>query len=161
MIGISEYKNTLIWVTVMLLLALQKHAGFIIFLFLPFFVVYVVHGLFLMIKQPELRKIKTIRTTIWVLTLLIISSVHRYWRVESRRDANAVASAIEAFKVKTGAYPHSLIEIGFNENALRQKWMLGYLCEDGRPFVAYADPFMIFASYIYDFKVHQWTYNEG
>ncbi len=155
------HKKTLIFASILLLLTLQKYAGFMIFVFLPFFMIYVTRSLFLMLKRPELRKYKAIHLMIWIVTLLMICSVHWYWSLESRRDAQTVILAIEAFQLKNGIYPHTLAELGLNEQALRHQWMLVYSDQDQHPFVVYADSFMVFAHYRYHFKTHQWTHHVG
>jgi hypothetical protein len=138
---LSDFAKTFLLVAVFLLVITLKHAGFMVLLMIPFFAVSLIRGIVLMVRKPDQRKLCGARMVILAAALCTIASVHWYWFHAARDNANAVATAVIAYKSRTGAYPTGLAELGLNQNELLRKWMLGYGLDRGQPSLFYATTF--------------------
>jgi hypothetical protein len=69
----------------------------------------------------------------------------------------AVAAVLK-YKDQRGNWPKTLREAGVADASFGDRWMLGYLCENQRPFMFYAATFVIFDTYTYDFGARRWEF---
>ena len=86
---------------------------------------------------------------------------------EGRKEVSEVAlskweglqvAAVLKYKDQRGNWPKTLREAGVADASFGDRWMLGYLCENQRPFMFYAATFVIFDTYTYDFGARRWEF---
>jgi len=143
---------------IVLLFTSQKHAGFTIFFVLPVLAGWLIYNLARIRKQPERWKGLAIKTAIWLVALAI--ALLCQWNLArlARQDADLLVSRVLSYKAQHGVYPKDMLEAGITDPEFGRRWKLGYLIQDGRPFILYASTFVVFDAYIYDFDANQWVY---
>ncbi|MBC5765846.1 hypothetical protein [Ramlibacter albus] len=96
-----------------------------------------------------------------ILSVLLVAALaycanQQYAEQQARADADAVAARLQERKAATGAYPASLAEIGFDAQALKDKWRLSYRLENGKPFLFYSAQNNWLVAWHYDFTSRSW-----
>ena len=159
----SRLVRTLILVVIVLGLALS-HTGemalwgsFAIVATTIVFLPWAIYSLVRMAIRPTGRCSRAIRLAIWTTTLIVAFSARGYWDTTARKEANAVASAIQAFKGRTGAYPSSLSEVGFDAEALKEEFSLSYRLTEGKATLFYSQPSMPMVANHYNFEANSWS----
>ncbi len=79
---------------------------------------------------------------------------------EARAEAEAVAAALLAHRNRSGAYPASLAEVGFDPQALRDKWYLSYRLDGAKPFLFYSVQNNWMVTNHYDFESRTWKLDD-
>lgn len=155
----ADWIKTFVLVAILLFLTLQKGEGFVLILLLPFFLITVLYHAVRMIRRPEERKSRGIKIAVWTITFALAGTVQTYWSKASHQDAQLVLKKVLAHKARTGSYPASLVDLGLDEQYLKEKWGLRYSGKDGRPMLVYPVPFMPLDLYQYDFEAFRWREN--
>lgn len=156
---ISPSLKTIIPVVIVLALAVQKGNGFLLALFLPFFLIYLIFNAVRMLRRPSERKDRGIRMAIWSVALVLASIVQVYWSVGSRSDADLASQKVLAYKERTGSYPASLRGVGLDDSELQKKWHLRYSVNEREPRLTYPASVMPLTMNEYDFKARAWRKN--
>lgn len=96
-----------------------------------------------------------------ILLPAVLGSCVAQNRLESqaRSDADAIVKALHAYQAQRGGAgcPKELSEIGFDQRALRDRWYMSYLCEEGKPRLFYSSPAVLLAAWHYDFEKRDWV----
>jgi hypothetical protein len=139
----------------------QKHTGFLIPLFIAALLLWwaIAWSAARLVGRPSPGwRRRVLRFGLWAIALGLSGAVHAYWSQAARAQADAVASAVLAYKSRAGSFPASLEQVGLDEIRLRHDWMLGYAFADGRPSLFYAATFTMFDGYAYDFEQRRWEF---
>jgi len=129
-----------------------KHTGFILFLFVPFFMVWVVVRSFTSYKNPSTRRPVFLTSCIWILAILIVSIIHMSRFSIARSAANRAVNCILDYKNLHGDFPRTLtVDDSSND--------IFYQYENGKPSLFYRSTFAPFSVYIYNFETKQWAYH--
>lgn len=143
----------------MLALAVQKGNGFLLALFMPFLLIYLIFNAVRMLRRPSELKDRGIRMAIWSVALVLASIVQVYWSIGSRSDADLASQKVLAYKERTGSYPASLRDVGLDDSELQKKWRLRYSVNEREPRLTYPASVMPLTMNEYDFKVRAWRKN--
>lgn len=154
-----SYAKTLILAAIVLFLTLPKNGGFWLVLATLFFALWALYNLVRLILKPVERRARVMRVAIWIAVLAVAGAMQAYWANASRDHASAAAKALLAYKSRTGSYPSTLVELGLDEQALKNEWRLGYKLRDGKPELNYPASLMPLTMYEYDFATKQWKAN--
>jgi hypothetical protein len=72
-------------------------------------------------------------------------------------QASAVASAVSVYKNRTGTFPKTLLDVGYDSSDLRSKFSLAYRVDpDGKAALFYSQPSMPTIAHHYDFNAGTW-----
>jgi hypothetical protein len=133
-------------------------SAFIWALIAPFYLMVLVARL-VMLLIPKTRD-KVSLKFMWigpaVFLALLPLYVHRFHT--AREAGNQVAKAVEAYKQLHGAYPANGQLLGLDSRPRRTPPFIFYNGSDGRPFLSYASPLMVFDTYSFDFDNNVWIY---
>ena len=155
----SDWIKTVVLVTILLFLTLQKGSGFLLILMLPLFLITVLYHAVRMIRRPDERKNRGIRLAVWAITFALAGAVQSYWSTASQKHADLVLKKVLAHKARTGSYPAALSEVGVDEQYLKDKWRIRYWGKEGVPMLVYPATFMPLGLYEYDFEASRWRQN--
>ena len=109
------------------------------------------------IKYPSERRSRSIRLAIWIVTIAILLVAADHWDSAAEHEADSVASAVVAYKTRTGAYPGELSEVGIDAQLLRDEYRIYYYVnENGMPGLSYFRPSMPLFLYRYNFERRTW-----
>lgn len=133
------------------LICSQRHAGFFVLMFSPFFLLWAVIKAAIIFKNKASWINHLELVGVWVTAIIVVSSIHVTRSVVARRAANEVVDNIFAYKDKHGVYPPELSD-GLLPNELV------YSAKNSKPQLFYMSTFMPFSGYIYDFEMRRWTY---
>ena len=120
------------------------------------FLPWAIYSLVRMAIRPTERRSRGISLAIWATTLLVAFGARAHWDTAARKEANAAASAIQAYKGRTGAYPNSLREVGIDGEALKEEFSLRYRLNDGKATLFYSRPSMPMVAHHYNFETNSW-----
>ncbi len=141
------------------LFSLPDMGGFGAFVIVPI-VVWLPHGLYVLIARPELRRWQATRLGAWLAAAFIILSVQSVPAEIARHTANGIVAQLDDFAARAGRYPESLAALGFDQQAL---WETPghphYHLLGGKPHLSYADHVSVLSSYDYDFENREWRYH--
>ena len=154
-----QYLITAALAALALVLAAPVTAGFMFALFVPFIVVSMIYNVITAVRKPEKRRLSLIRIVVWLVVPAIVGAAHWRWYLAARADANIAVTAVTTFKARTGTWPKTLQDAGIQDPQFGRRWMLGYLLDADRPFIAYASTFALFDSYTYDFEAQRWEFH--
>lgn len=155
----SDYAKTAVLAALVLIVALQKFAGFVVLLLVPVFAVSALYSAVRMVRRPAERKTRAVRLGIWAATLILAGAVQAHRGSAARNNAEAVARAVLAHKAGTGAFPATLGEIGLDGRKLDAAWGIRYFLREGKPVLAYPATFMPLTTLDYDFETRTWRLN--
>ncbi|MBI5279562.1 MAG: hypothetical protein HY854_24230 [Burkholderiales bacterium] len=122
------------------------------------FLPWAVFSLFRMARRPAERRSRAIGLGIWIATLAIAVNVRDHWDTTARTRADAAAGAVQAHKVRTGAYPNSLADVGIDAGALKEEFSMSYRTDQGKPALFYSQPSMPMVAHHYDFDTRSWRH---
>ena len=151
--------KTFVLVGMTLALTLQKGSGFLLVLLLPFFLIYLIVNVAIMIRRPAERKGRCIRLAIWSVAFVLAGAVQIYWSSGCRSNADLVVQKVLAYKENSGTYPANLRDVGLDHMELQKKWALRYSVKEGNPKLTYPAPVMPLTVYEYDFETLAWRQN--
>ena len=137
------------------LLTGTRSAGFMVYLAVPFLLIWLLYSLWIAWRQPMQRPITVVKIVLWVLTLSGIGALHSFYATAARQEADAVVAGVMDYQRKFGTYPKPTEITGL---PVRGKWRVFYSLVDGRPHVFYPATFMVFTVYNYDFDHQAWEY---
>jgi hypothetical protein len=144
--------------TLVALFTVQCYAGFFLF----FVAIVWAFGLLLCVisffRNRLLFPVKAVKLTMWLVTMLVVVSIHWYYAVDARRVANFCALSIEHYRNAHGAYPTSLKAASLDERKARQL-RLGYVLDVEGPNLFYPSTFNGFDTYFYDFRSRTWEFH--
>jgi hypothetical protein len=124
---------------------------------IPVAVVWILYSVVRMLFKPAERKERAIRLAIWIPTVFLAMTLMQYQDASARETASSTVAAVADFKIRTGAYPKSLADVGLDAMALRSRLSLGYrLQSDGTAFLLYSQPSMPLVAHSYDFQAGKW-----
>ena len=121
-----------------------------------FFIPWAIYSLVRMAIRPAERRHRATLIAIWIPVFVIALTVRANWDTDAREEVNKIASAVKAHKGRTGAYPSSLNDVGFDLAALKQKFSLSYRVNDGKAFLFYSQPSMPMVAHHYNFETNSW-----
>lgn len=156
---IADHIKTAVPAAIVLFLALQKGSGFLVILFLPFFLLTMIYHIVQMVRRPDERKSRGNRIAVWSLVIVVALAVQSYWRAASRNDAQLALNKVMEYKERAGVYPSSLREVGLDDRYLKEKWKIRYWVREGKPALVYPVTFMPFDMHEYDFESRTWREN--
>ena len=148
--------KTIIVCTLVVLLVSQRYSGMMIPFVTIALIISFLSSAYVCYKNPQEIKIRIIKASIWILGLILASSVHFYMYTKTRDIANIIAEAINLYYQKNNKYPRTPKEFGFSGEELHDQHIF-YNNED-EPYLMYPSTFMPFDVYQYDFKNHTWQY---
>lgn len=155
----SHFMKTFVLAAIMLAITVQKGSGFVVVLFLPVYLVYLIYNAVRMSRGPDERKNRGIRMAIWSVVLVLAGAVQTYWCVGSRGNADMALQKVLAYREHAGAYPASLGEVALDDRELQEKWHVRYSVKEGKPRLTYQAPIMPLTMYEYDFETRAWQKN--
>ncbi len=156
-----KYLGTAIGCTLMLLLTVPRHGGFLLVFFLLFLIPLSLYSGIRMYRNKSERQLRGKKLAVWSATIFVALAVNFYRYNDARDVANDVVASIVKFHDTNGTYPSSLEVLGYNSQSLRSSlgWY-GYHNKDEQPSFLYGVPYMAFDSYHYDFHSGQWIYSD-
>lgn len=104
----------------------------------------------------KIRNLLIAVVAVATVAALAFSSKQQAAESEARAEANAVAAALRQHQSRTGAYPATLGEAGFDAQALRDRWSLAYRLTDGKPALFYSAQNMPLVAHHYNFESQVW-----
>lgn len=154
-----KFYETLLSATLLCLICSQRYAGFLLLIFTPFLLVWLLFSLYIVYKKPELKKWQLGRIGIWITCILIVLGMHKYYEINARKNANDVIDLIERYRSEHGNYPKNYMDIGMDQQKLRDK--CGIFCffsHEKEAQLTYAGTFIIHSFYTYDFNTKKWEF---
>jgi hypothetical protein len=114
-----------------------------------------------MYRHKNELNIRRKKLAIWMSAISVALAVNYYRYISTRDAANDVVATIVKYHETNGTYPSSLEAIGYDSKSLKSSlgWY-GYHNKEGQPSFLYAVPYMVFDSYLYDFRFGQWVYSK-
>lgn len=116
-----------------------------------------VYSMVRMVRRPVERRHRAMRVAVWAAVLVVAFGVRARWDAVAREQADAVASAVQAHKLRTGGYPANLGEVGLEAEALKARFGLRYRVSEGQAALFYARPSMPLVAHHYNFETSSWT----
>lgn len=159
MIKTANHIKSFVLAAVVLAFSMQKGNGFLLVLFLPFILIYLIHNAVRMAIRPAERKSRGIRLMIWLVVPVLSVAVHIYWSASTRSNADLALQKVMTYKERVGIYPASLKDAGLDDEMLRKKWRIRYSIKEGRPSLTFPEPIMPLSLYEYDFETLEWKEN--
>ena len=150
-----QKKGDLITLGLLALLCSQRHAGFMIWLFVAPIILYHAAQTMRFRKNPVRLSQHLFSFGASLLVALEIASVHTYLHVTSRTQADQVVNTVLSYKATHGHYPNELTAIEDTKTMPPRELMLGYSSKE-KPQLFYAETFVPFAVWVYDFKSLKW-----
>jgi len=138
------------------------HGGFMVFLAVPFLVLWLPYSAFLSIwSKPARRRLQAIKVCLWLAVVAGGYSLHWYYRIAARAAADEVIQVVLAYKEKTGSYPKRLEDAGVAlGQGGRLPWRISYFeTEQKTHWLIYPNTFIVFQVYIYKFEQGRWDYD--
>lgn len=158
----AGFAKTLFLVSCVLFFALPHSGGIALFgsfvsiVVVAIFLPWAIYSIVRIAIRPTERRGRGTSLAIWALTVAVLFAAQAHWDTAAREEANAAASAIQAHKSRTGAYPENLSELGIDGQALKEKFSLSYRLDDGKAALFYSQPSMPMVAHHYDFQTHSW-----
>ncbi|MDB5804319.1 MAG: hypothetical protein JWN73_1641 [Betaproteobacteria bacterium] len=110
--------------------------------------------------RPRERKWRGLRLALWAAGALVIVAAQHYNDYAARQQGDAVVKQVQAHRVRTGAWPRELQEVGLDATALSHEWGLRYGASPGSdPILSYRAPGLFFDAWFYDFKKGVWEFH--
>ena len=136
----------------------QRGLGFTVVFVVLGLLVWIPYSLYRMAKKPEQKRWRLAVMGIWLLVVPIVHGIHAHRHETTRRNADQMVAAIEAFHRANGRYPATLDEIGIGREQVKDRLgsMSGYFVKNGEPRLGYPDTFTPFGYCHYDFGKHAW-----
>jgi hypothetical protein len=120
-------------------------------------VLWVPCSLILVLFRRTGRADRLARLAIWIPTLVLAFVAMSYRDSFAREQASAVASAVTAYKSRTGSFPKTLLDVGHDSIDLRRRFSLAYRVDpDGKAALFYSQPSMPTIAHHYDFNAGTW-----
>ena len=140
----------------------QRGLGFTVIFVVLGLLVWIPYSLYRMAKKPEQKRWRLAVMGIWLLVAPLVYGVHAWRHETTRRNADRMVAAIEAFHRTNGRFPATLDEIGIDREQVKDKLgsMSGYLLDKGKPHLGYPDTFTPFGYCSYDFEKRAWRCRE-
>ena len=113
------------------------------------------YSLVVIARNPERRRVQSLKVGIWILMLAAVLAVHFVRHVQVRSHADAIVLKIEQFRDARGRYPASLEEMGMSRTELKDR--LGSVHYSNKPHFYYDNTFAAFHLWSYDFREHEWV----
>jgi hypothetical protein len=158
-VPIRKIVRTVLCLGIFLYCTASLHGGFVALMLLPFFAVVWIWQAISIARNPDQRTLRVLRVIAWMLAFCLVGLLNLHWYRESRAYADKVVAAVSTHYARTGNYPTSLEQVGIQPKDLNsRKWRLSYGLSNGRPYVFYAVPYIIFDMYDYDFQTRKWNY---
>jgi hypothetical protein len=154
-----KYLGTIISCTVMLLLTVPRHSGFVLGIFIMGLVPYFLYSGVRVYWHRNEFGTRATQLAIWVSAITVAVGVNYYRYTSTRNVANDVVEKIDHYHAMNTAYPSSLETIGYDKRSLKASLGLyAYSNKEGKPSFHYSVPYIIFDTYEYDFSSRQWVY---
>ena len=153
-----EIRVTLLEAAVVVFVLAQRGVGFMVIFMVLGLLVWIPYSFFVIARKPEQRRWRLACIGIWVLAVPLVYGVHSYRHETTRRNADEMVAAIEAFHRASGRYPATLDEIGIDREQVKDRLgsMAGYFVQNGKPHLGYPDTFTPFGYCRYGFDKHAW-----
>lgn len=142
----------------LLLLCLQRHAGFMVLFAVPFIAIWLVYNTVAALRRPAGRRVRAYKGAILALVLAAIAAVHWWYAHDARAHAQVAADAVLAFQAREGRFPVQLADAGVDPAQLRRQWRLHYQLDGDRPVLFYGTTFTPFETHDFDFGTRGWVY---
>lgn len=109
------------------------------------------------------RKFEVRSTYVFLIALILLSSgiamsIQTYRRNEARAYADHILTKLLEYQRSHGNLPVKLDEIPELASKVKRPHMLFYIKDKDEPHLYYADTFMPFEGWRYDFKEKRWVY---
>lgn len=139
----------------------HPQAGFMIYMFALPLLIWLIYSIYVVLTKPGRRKWQIIRMAVWVVSFMVVWMVHDKLKQTTRHDADDIVAAINRYKSEHGAYPDNIEMIGVSKKQLEEKLgrPSGYFYDKGKPDLYYADTFIIYQTYFYDFQKNTWVHH--
>lgn len=153
------YSATIMAVVVVLTVG-QRHAGFLLVLGALPLGVWLTWSAWVIVRRPYARLGQVICVLIWAVALALIGAIHFVWHETTRRDANEIVKAIEAYSTTYGRCPQGIDKLNIKPEVLEEKLgaNYGYVCNGSKAKLSYVVTFGIFDTFAYDFASETWNY---
>lgn len=142
----------------LLLLCVQRHAGFMVLFAVPFIAIWLVYNTVAALRRPAGRRVRAYKGAILALVLAAIAAVHGWYAHDARAHAQGAADAVLAFQAREGRFPAELADAGVDPAQLRRQWRLHYQLDGDRPVLFYGTTFTPFETHDFDFGTRGWVY---
>ncbi len=113
------------------------------------------YSLVVIVRNPDRRKIQSLKVGIWTLMVVTVLSVHLFRHHDARSYADSVVQRIEQFRDTQGRYPDRLEEIGMSTAELKARLVIPHY--SNRPKFYYANTMVAFHMWSYDFDKREWV----
>lgn len=153
------YSATIMAVIVVLTVG-QRHAGFLLVLGALPLLVWLTWSAWVIVRRPYARLGQIICVAIWAVALALLATIHFVWHETTRRDANEIVRAIEAYSATYGRCPQGIDKLGIKREVIEEKLgaNYGYVCNGSKAKLSYVVTFSIFDTFAYDFEDETWNY---
>jgi hypothetical protein len=150
-------QQTVILCLVTLLFTFPKHGGFMLGFGLLLLAPSLLKSLYFIFIKNQERKQRSIQTFLWAVTFSTVVIHHIYLHKTTQNFAEQVSSAVVTYYLKNGLYPDSTEALGFDKQAMREHGLY-YSYKDKTPFLFYRATWIIYDTYMFNFKNNKWGY---
>ena len=120
--------------------------------------IWIPNCVYVAIRNANERRWRLFSMAVWIASMLVIAGIHYDLATATRHDADEIVAAIKKYKSEYGTYPPSVEMIGMSQQQIRKRLGFGgYFFEKGQPDLFYANTFIIFHTYHYDFLKDVWV----
>lgn len=138
------------------LLASHPMLALLMVLVVPFVAIWALVTFVLLVRRAHERRVRVWLLAIWALAVAVPVTLHSYRAQAVRAQADALATAVESHRARHGQWPAKLADIGFDDEAIAQRWRLWYRADKGNPALYYRATLTLFDLYDYDFERREW-----
>jgi hypothetical protein len=155
----GDYVKFLVPVMIFWAMTLQRGSGFVLLLFLPVFLAYVLYQAVQIVRKPGEGTSRGTRVAVWTFAVVLSGGMHGYWIMANRAGAETAARKVVEYHTRTGRYPASLGEAGADDGRVKRVRKLKYTLKEGYPFLTYPAHFMPLTMNEFDFASRAWRRN--
>jgi hypothetical protein len=153
---IRPFIGTIVACAIVGLLTAQMHSGFLLLLFIPFFVIWLVYSVYVIWRHPAKRMTQAIKAGLWLVVIGAVLLTHWRYAKVARDAGDAAVAEIIRYKTSHGTFPATPEAAGLKPFSKSSR--VRYFLEDGKPKLFYPATFVIFDTYWYDFEKQSWEY---
>lgn len=150
-------QQTVILCLFTLLITFPKHGGFMLGFVFLFLAPSLLKSLYFIIIKNKERKQRYIQTLLWAITCSAVIIHHVYLHETTQVFAEQVSSAIVTYHKNNGIYPETAESLGIDKQSMRE-FGLYYSYKDKSPFLFYRATWIIYDTYMFDFKNNKWGF---